>query len=78
MRTKRLWLRSLSRVPKKQYLKLAKKTVAHPIEEGTRPHQKYFFDKAASLIPKKKTLALVVDRIQRREANTVFVILGVW
>jgi hypothetical protein len=39
-----LWLRPLSRVPKKQYLKLAKKTAAHPIEEGIRPRQKYFFD----------------------------------
>jgi hypothetical protein len=67
-RMERLWLRTLSRVPKKQYLKLAKKTAARPIEEGTRPRQKYFFDQAASLTPKKKTLAWVVDRIQRREA----------
>jgi hypothetical protein len=67
-RMERLWLRPLSRVPKKQYLKLAKKMVARPIEQGTRPHQKYFFNLAASLTPKKKTLAWVVDRIQRREA----------
>jgi hypothetical protein len=32
-----------------------------------RPRHKYFFDQAASLTPKKKTLAWVVDRIQRRE-----------
>jgi hypothetical protein len=32
-----------------------------------RPRQKYFFDQAASLTPKKKTLAWVVDRIQCRE-----------
>jgi hypothetical protein len=63
----RLWLRPLSRVPKKQYLKLTKKTAARPIEEGMRPHQKYFFDQAASLTPKKKRLAWVVDQIQRRE-----------
>jgi hypothetical protein len=31
----RLWLRPLLRILKKQYLKLAKKTVARPIEEGT-------------------------------------------
>jgi hypothetical protein len=62
------WLRPLSRVLKKQYLKLAKKTAAHPIEEGTQPRQKYFFDHAVSLTPKKKTLAWVVDRIQRRKA----------
>jgi hypothetical protein len=71
MRTmEQLWLRPLSRVPKKEYLKLAKKTAAHPIEEGMQPRQKYFFDQAGSLTPKKKTLAWVVDRIQRRE--------GVW
>jgi hypothetical protein len=64
----RLWLRPLSRVPKKQYLKLAKKMAARPIEQVTRPRQKYFFNLAASLTPKKKTLAWVVDRIQRREA----------
>jgi hypothetical protein len=63
-----LWLRPLSRVPKKQYLKLAKKMAARPIEQGTRPRQKYFFNLVASLTPKKKTLAWVVDRIQRREA----------
>jgi hypothetical protein len=34
---------------------------------GTRPRQKYFFDQAGSLTPKKKTLAWVVDRIQSRE-----------
>jgi hypothetical protein len=34
-RMERLWLRPLSRVSKKQYLKLAKKTAARPIEEGT-------------------------------------------
>ena len=62
-----LWLRPLLRVLKKQYLKLAKKMAARPIEEGTRPRQNYFFDQAASQIPKKKTLAWVVDRIQRRE-----------
>jgi hypothetical protein len=53
----RLWLRPLSRVPKKQYLKLAKKMAARPIEQGTRPRQKYFFNHAASLTLKKKTLA---------------------
>jgi hypothetical protein len=67
-RMERLWLRPLSRVPKKQYLKLVKKTAARPIEEGMRPRQKYFFDQAASLTSKKKMLAWVVDRIQRREA----------
>jgi hypothetical protein len=67
-RMERLWLRPLSRVPKKQYLKLAKKTAARPIEEGMRPRQKYFFNLVASLTPKKKTLAWMVDRIQRREA----------
>jgi hypothetical protein len=41
---------------------------ARPIEEGTRPRQKYFFNLAASLTPKKKTLAWMVDLIQRREA----------
>jgi hypothetical protein len=64
----RLWLRPLSRVPKKQYFKLAKKMAAHPTEQGMRPRQKYFFNHAASLTPKKKTLAWVVDRIQRRVA----------
>jgi hypothetical protein len=63
-----LWLRPLSRVPKKQYLKLAKKMATRPIEQGMRPRQKYFFNLAAFLTPKKKTLAWVVDRIQRREA----------
>ena len=63
-----LWLKPLSRVPKKQYLKLTKKTAAHPIEEGMRPCQKYFFDQAASLTPKKKMLSWVVDQIQHREA----------
>jgi hypothetical protein len=67
-RMERLWLRSLSRVPKKQYLKLAKKMAARPIEQGTQPRQKYFFNLAASLTPKKKTLVWMVDRIQRREA----------
>jgi hypothetical protein len=67
-RMERLWLRPLSRVPKKQYLKLAKKLAARLIEQGTRPRQKYFFNLAASITPKKKTLAWVVDRIQRREA----------
>jgi hypothetical protein len=67
-RMERLWLRPLSRVPKKQYLKLAKKMAACPIEQGTRPHQKYFFNLTASLTPKKKTLVWVVDWIQRREA----------
>jgi hypothetical protein len=67
-RMERLWLRPLSRVPKKQYLKLAKKMGARPIEQGMRPRQKYFFNHAASLTPKKKTLTWVVDRIQRREA----------
>jgi hypothetical protein len=66
-RMERLWLRPLSRVPKKQYLKLAKKMAARPIKQGTRPHQKYFFNLAASLTPKKNTLAWVVDWIQRRE-----------
>jgi hypothetical protein len=33
-----------------------------------RPRQKYFFDHVASLTPKKKMLAWVVDRIQRRKA----------
>jgi hypothetical protein len=64
----RLWLRPLSRVPKKQYLKLVKKLAARLIEQGTRPRQKYFFNLAASLTLKKKTLAWVVDQIQRREA----------
>jgi hypothetical protein len=64
----RLWLRPLSRVPKKQYLKLAKKTTACPIEEGMRPCQKYFFNLVTSLTLKKKTLAWVVNRIQCREA----------
>jgi hypothetical protein len=64
----RLWLRPLSRVPKKQYLKLAKKMATRPIEQDTRPRQKYFFNLAASLTAKKKTLVWVVDRIQRREA----------
>jgi hypothetical protein len=64
----RLWLRPLLRVPKKQYLKLAKKMAARPIEQGTRSCQKYFFNLATSLTLKKKTLAWVVDRIQRREA----------
>jgi hypothetical protein len=41
---------------------------ARMIEQGTRPCQKYFFNLVASLTPKKKTLAWVVDRIQRREA----------
>ena len=63
-----LWLRPLSRVPKKHYLKLAKKMAAHSIEEGMRPRQNYFFDQVASQTPKKKTLAWVVDWIQRREA----------
>jgi hypothetical protein len=63
-----LWLRPLSRVSKKQYLKLTKKTAARPIGEGTRPLQKYFFNLVASLTPKKKTLAWVVDWIQLREA----------
>ena len=63
-----LWLRPLSRVLKKQYLKLGKKMAASSIEEGTRPHQNYFFDHAASQTPKKKTLAWMMDRIQRREA----------
>jgi hypothetical protein len=70
-RMERLWLRPLSRVPKKQYLKLTKKMAARPIEQGMRPRQKYFFNLAASLTSKKKTLAWVVvlvDRIQRREA----------
>jgi hypothetical protein len=67
-RMERLWLRPLSRDPKKQYLKLAKKMAAHPIEQGTQPRQKYFFNLAASLTPKKKTLAWVVDQMQRREA----------
>ena len=63
-----LWLRPLSKVRKKQYLKLAKKMAVCPIEEDTRPRQNYFFDQAASQTLKKKTLAWVVDRIQRREA----------
>jgi hypothetical protein len=67
-RMERLWLRPLSRVPKKQYLKLAKKLAVRSIEQGTRPRQKYFFNLAASVTPKKKTLAWVVDWIQRREA----------
>jgi hypothetical protein len=37
----RLWLRPLLRVPKKQYLKPAKKMAARPIEQGTQPRQKY-------------------------------------
>jgi hypothetical protein len=41
---------------------------ARPIEQGTQPRQKYFFNLAAFLTPKKKTLAWVVDQIQRREA----------
>jgi hypothetical protein len=67
-RMERLWLRPLSRVPKKQYLKLAKKMAARPIEQGTQPRQKYFFNLTTSLTSKKKTLAWVVDRIQHREA----------
>jgi hypothetical protein len=67
-RMERLWLRPLSRVPKKQYLKLVKKMAVRPIEQGTPPRQKYFFNLAAFLTSKKKTLAWVVDRIQRREA----------
>jgi hypothetical protein len=67
-RMERLWLRPLSRVPKKHYLKLAQKTAARPIEEGMRPRQKYFFNNAESIPPKKNTLGWVVDRIQRREA----------
>ena len=57
----RLWLRPLLRVPRNQYLKLAKKMAALPIEEGTRPRQSYFFDQAGSLIPKKKTLTWMVN-----------------
>ena len=45
-----------------------KKMAARPIKEGTQPRQNYFFDQSASQTPKKKTLAWVVDRIQRREA----------
>jgi hypothetical protein len=56
-RMERLWLRPLSRVLKKQYLKLAKKMAARPIKQGMQPRQKYFFNLAASLTPKKKTLA---------------------
>jgi hypothetical protein len=67
-RMERFWLRPLSRVLKKQYFKLAKKMAARMIEQGTRLRQKYFFNQAASLTPKKKTLAWVVDQIQRREA----------
>jgi hypothetical protein len=39
-----------------------------PNRGSTRPRQRYFFNQAGSLIPKKKTLAWVVYRIQRREA----------
>jgi hypothetical protein len=67
-RMERLWLRPLSRVPKKRYLKLAQKTAVRPIEESMRPRQKYFFNNAESIPPKKNTLGWVVDRIQRREA----------
>jgi hypothetical protein len=67
-RMERLWLRPLSRVPKQQYLSLALKMVARPVEDSRRPRQKYYFDGATSIAPKKNTLAWVVDRIQRREA----------
>ena len=33
-----MWLRPLLRIPKKQYLKLAKKMVARLIKEGTQPY----------------------------------------
>jgi hypothetical protein len=68
----RLWLRPLSRVPKKQYLKLAKKMAARPIEQGTRPHHKYFFNLAASLALKKKTLAW--DSTQRSSLECILVV----
>ena len=36
-RMERLWLRPLSRVPKQQYLQLAKDMAARPIVDGRRP-----------------------------------------
>jgi hypothetical protein len=62
-----LWLRPLSRVPKQQYLHLAKDMAARHVVDGRRPRQKYYFDGARSIAPKKHTLAWMVDRIQRRE-----------
>jgi hypothetical protein len=67
-RMERLWLRSLSRISKQQYLYLAKDMVARPIVDGRQPLQKYYFDGAKAIAPKKHILAWVVDRIQRREA----------
>jgi hypothetical protein len=63
-----LWLTPLSRVPKQQYLHLAKDMAARPVMDGRQPLQKYYFDGARAVAPKKHTLAWVVDRIQRREA----------
>ena len=67
-RIERLQLRPLSKVPKKQYLKLTKKTTARLIKESMQRCQKYFFILTASLTLKKKTLAQVVDQIQYKEA----------
>jgi hypothetical protein len=67
-RMERLWLRPLSRVPKQQYLHLAKDMVASPIIDSTRPRKKYYFNGARAVAPKEHTLVWVVDRIQRQEA----------
>jgi hypothetical protein len=67
-RMERLWLRPLSRVPKQQYFRLAQELAAKPIVDGRRQSQKYYFNSATSTTPPKRTLAWVVDRIQRREA----------
>jgi len=67
-RMEQLWLRPLSRVPKQQYLRLARSMAAHAVVDGTRRKQKYYFNKASSPNPPKQTLAWVVDRIQRQAA----------
>jgi hypothetical protein len=38
------------------------------VVDGRRPGQKYYFDGARAVAPKKHTLAWVVDRIQRQDA----------
>jgi hypothetical protein len=40
---------------------------ASPVVDGRRLGQKYYFDGTKAVVPKKHTLAWVVDWIQRRE-----------
>ena len=67
-RMEKNWLRPLSRIPARQYLRVAKDLAAQPVQGGSRATQKYYFNGNNSPNPPKETLAWVADRMQRREA----------